>query len=149
MIFVVIWMKQTLIWFNLQKDGNGNIFSYNKVTFAEILPLQMSLLHQSMCIFKTDLSSYVMAGQNIKKKYMMYQFPINILKQHAILNSSLQNLKVYSSKWCRKTSQKWILCSLHSNSKIQKIPLQIMVFCFDRWILLLLPLKNITQNIKR
>ena len=28
-----------------------------------------------------------------------------MLKQHTILKSSLQNLKIYLSKWCRKTSQ--------------------------------------------
>ena len=35
----------------------------------------------------------------------MYQIPIKMLKQHAIPNSSLHNLKIYSSKGCRKTSQ--------------------------------------------
>ena len=59
-IFVLIWMKQTLIWFNLQRDGTGN-------------GLSNLTLHQRMHIFKAGLaSSYdVMAGQNIiKKKYL-------------------------------------------------------------------------------
>ena len=50
-----------------------------------------------------------MPGQNIKKKYLKCQLPIKMLKQHAIPNSGLPNLKIYSSKWCRKTSQRWIM----------------------------------------
>ena len=50
----------------------------------------------------------MMAGQNIKKKYLMCQIPIKMLKQHEIANSSLQNLKIYSSKGCTKTSQRGI-----------------------------------------
>ena len=50
-----------------------------------------------------------MTGQNIKIKYLMCQIPIKMLKQHAIPNSSLQNLKIYSSKRWRKTSQRWIM----------------------------------------
>ena len=50
-------MKQTLIWFNLQRDGTGNGLSNTKDTFAKSLKLQISLLHQSMRIFKAGLSS--------------------------------------------------------------------------------------------
>ena len=50
--FVLIWMKQTLIWFNLQRDGTRNGLSNIKETFAENLQLQMSVLHQSMNIFQ-------------------------------------------------------------------------------------------------
>ena len=46
-----------------------------------------------------------MAGQNTKKKCLMCQIPIKMLKQHGIRNASLQNVKIYSSKGCRKTSQ--------------------------------------------
>ena len=43
-IFVLIWMKQTLIWFNLQRHGTGNgLFNVN--------------LHQSLRILKAGLSS--------------------------------------------------------------------------------------------
>ena len=50
-------MKQTLIWFNLQRDGTGNGLSNLN-------------LHQRMRIFKAGLSSSydVMTGQNIIKK---------------------------------------------------------------------------------
>ena len=33
--FVLIWMKQTLIWFNLQRDRTRNGLSNIKETFAE------------------------------------------------------------------------------------------------------------------
>ena len=71
-------MKQTLIWFNLQRDGTGNGLSNIKDTFAENFQLQMSILHQSMSIFKAALSSQVhmMAGQNVRNKYLMRQIPI-------------------------------------------------------------------------
>ena len=58
---------------------------------------------------------HMMAGQNVKKKYLMYQILIKMLKQKATPNSSLHNLKIYISKGCRKTSQRWIgICSLAS-----------------------------------
>ena len=53
---MLIWIKQTLIWFSLQRDGTENGLSNIKDTFAESLQLQMSVLPQSMCIFKTGLS---------------------------------------------------------------------------------------------
>ena len=90
---MLIWMKQTVIWFNLHRNGTGNGFSNTKDTFAENLLVPISALHQSMCIFKGGLSSHVhmMSGQNIMKNYLMCQIPIKILKQHAIPNSSLRN----------------------------------------------------------
>ena len=42
--FVLIWMKQTLIWFNLQRDGTRNGLPNIKETFAENLQLKMSVL---------------------------------------------------------------------------------------------------------
>ena len=69
--FVLIWMKQTLIWFNLQRDGTRNGLSNIKETFAESLQLQMSVLHQSMSIFQFSMlvsQVHMMAEQNVKKK---------------------------------------------------------------------------------
>ena len=43
--FVLIWMKQSLIWLNLQRDGTRNGLSNIKETFEENLQLQMSVLH--------------------------------------------------------------------------------------------------------
>ena len=57
-----------LIWFNLQRDGTGKGFSDIKDTFAESLRLQMSVLHQSMCIFKTGLSSSYDCWAKYKEK---------------------------------------------------------------------------------
>ena len=54
-IFVLIWMKQILIWFSLQRTGNG--LSNIKDAFAESLQLQLLVLHQSISILKTGLSS--------------------------------------------------------------------------------------------
>ena len=108
-------MKQTLIWFNLQRDGTRNGLSNIKETFAESLQLQMSVLHQRMSIFQSSRlvsQVHMMAGQNVKKKYLMCQIPIKMLKQHAIPNSSLHNLKIYSPKGCRKISQNWMFMNV-------------------------------------
>ena len=53
--FVLIWMKQRLIWFNLQRDGTRNGLSNIKETFAESLQLQMSVLHQRTSIFQSSM----------------------------------------------------------------------------------------------
>ena len=113
--FVLIWMKQRLIGFSLQGDGTRNGLSNIKETFAENLQLKISSsLRQSMSIFQeAALSSsydciWWLGKINVKKKYLMCQIPIKMLKQHATPNSSLHNLKIYSSKVCRKTSQRWI-----------------------------------------
>ena len=106
-------MKQTLIRFNLQRDGTGNGLSNIKDTFAESLQLQISVLLQRVSIFQSSRlvsQFHLMAGQNIKKKYLMCQIPIKVLKQHAIPNSSLHNLKVYSSKGYRKIEPRMIIC---------------------------------------
>ena len=98
--FVLIWMKQTLILFNLQRDGTRNGLSNIKETFAESLQLQMSVLHQRISIFQSSMlvsQVHMMAGQNVKKKYLMCQIPIKMLKQ-ATPNSSLHNLKIYLSR---------------------------------------------------
>ena len=71
-------MKQTLTWFNLQRDENGNGLSNIKDTFTENLQLEMSVPHQSMDIFKTGLSS--------KEKVLDVSDPN---KQHPIPKSSL------------------------------------------------------------
>ena len=46
-----------LIRFNLHRDGTGNRLFSTKDTFAESLQLQLSVLHQSMWIFKALKSS--------------------------------------------------------------------------------------------
>ena len=69
----------------------------------------MSVLHQRMSIFQSSMlvsQVHMMTGQNVKKKYLMCQISMKILKQEATRNSSLHNLKIYLSKGCRKTSQR-------------------------------------------
>ena len=68
--FVLIWMKQTLIWFNIQRDGTRDGLSNIKETFAEVLQLQMSVPYQRTNIFQSSmLVSH--DEQNVKKKYQM------------------------------------------------------------------------------
>ena len=106
LIFMLIWIKQTQIWFNLPRDGTGNGLSNIKDTFSESLQLQISVLHQSMCIFKAELSISSDDWAKYKERYLMCQIPVKMLKQHAIPNSSLHILKIYSPKGCRKTNQR-------------------------------------------
>ena len=91
------------------------------------------ILLQKVCSYKYQFCTKVCASsrlfsqvhmitrQNVKKKYLMCPIPIKMVKQHAIPNSGLHNLKIFSSKGCRKTSQSWINSTWpnteHSNSK--------------------------------
>ena len=61
-------MKKTLIWFNLQRDGAGNELPKIKDTFADCFQLQMSVLHQSMYIFRAGLSSSYDGRAKYKEK---------------------------------------------------------------------------------
>ena len=60
--------EATLIRFNLERDGTKNGLSNIKDTFAESLHLQMSVLHQSTCIFKAGLSSLCDGWEKYKQK---------------------------------------------------------------------------------
>ena len=82
-------MKQTLMWFNLQRCATGNGVSNIKNTFAESLQLQISVLHPSICIIQSSRlvsQVHMMAGQNVKKKHLMCQIPMKMSK----LNSKLK-----------------------------------------------------------
>ena len=57
-------MKQTLIWFNLQRDGTRNGLSNIKKTFAEILQLQMSVLHQRTSIFQSSIQCWSLTSSH-------------------------------------------------------------------------------------
>ena len=66
-------------------------------------------MYEHFLVFNAGLSQvHMMAGQNAKKKYLICQIPIKMLKQEATPNSILHNLKIYLSKVCKKTSQRWI-----------------------------------------
>ena len=110
-------MKQTLIWFNLQRDVTRNRLSNIKETFAESLWLQMSVFHQRMSIFQSSIlvsQVHMMAGQNVKKKYLMCQIPIKMLKQHATSNSSF-------TKRVQKNYSKMNICSQLANTEVLTI----------------------------
>ena len=55
---VLIWMKQRLVWFSLQRDGTRNELSNIKETFTENLQLKMSVLCTKVWAFsKAGLSN--------------------------------------------------------------------------------------------
>ena len=58
-VFVLIWMKQ---------GGNENGLPNIRDTFAESWQLQISVLHQIMCIFKAGLSNSYDCWVKYKKK---------------------------------------------------------------------------------
>ena len=58
--FVLIWTKQRLIWFNLQRDGTRNGLSNIKETFAENLQLKISSSLRQRAFFKMLVSQVYM-----------------------------------------------------------------------------------------
>ena len=106
--FLLIWMKQRCY---------GSIYKEMELEMDCPTP---SILLQKVCSYKYQFCTkvcsssslvsqvHMMARQNINKKYLMCQIPIKMVKQQAFSNSSLHNLKINSSKRCRKTSQSWI-----------------------------------------
>ena len=71
-------MKQTLIWFHLQRDGIRNGLSNIKETFAESLQLQVSVLHQRMSILQSSTLQLTFTAKtailNIRKFSRRYHF---------------------------------------------------------------------------
>ena len=102
--FVLILMKQRLIWFNLQRDGTINGSSNVWGNFAATNVSSAPTYEHFPVMLVSQV--HMMAGKNVKKKYLMCQIRIKMLKQEATPNSSLHNLKIYLSKRCRKTSQR-------------------------------------------
>ena len=91
--FVLIWTKQRLIWFNLQRDGTRNGLSNIKETFAENLQLKILVLCSKVRLLS---QVHMMAGQN-KCKEKEHDVP-DPNQNVETLNSSLHNLKIYSPK---------------------------------------------------
>ena len=104
-------MKQTLIWFNLQRDGTGNGLSNIMDTFAESLQLQILVLHQSTCIFRAGLSSSYHGWTKYKDKVPDISDPNQNVETTYNSKLKIHNLKIYSLKGCRKTSQRLIVCN--------------------------------------
>ena len=99
-------MKQRLIWFNLQKDGTGNGFYNIKDASTESLQLQMFVLHESVCIFKVDLSSLSNGQAKYKEKVPDVSDPNQNVETTCNSKVKFAELKIYSSKERRKTSQR-------------------------------------------
>ena len=57
--------------------------------------------------------------------------PNQMLKQHVIPNSILQNLKIFSSKGCRK---RWIVCMYLANTAILNIRFSSRRYYFRLWV---------------
>ena len=105
--FHAVVIKQTLMLFSLQRDETGNGLSNIKDNSVESFQLQMSVLHQSTRISKAGLSSLSDGWANIKKKVPgVSDSNQNVETTCNFPNSTLQKLKIYLSKGCRKTSKK-------------------------------------------
>ena len=79
-----------------------------KDTFAEKFAtknVSSAPKYEDLPVFKAGISSSYDGWAKCKEKVPDVSDPIKMLKQHAIPNSSLHKLKIYSSKACRKTSQ--------------------------------------------
>ena len=91
---MLIWMEQTLIWLNLQRDVTGNGLTNIKDTSAERLQLQMSVLHQGICIFKAGLSS--LSDVWVKYKEKVPDLLDSNQNVEATCKSKLKYKKIYS-----------------------------------------------------
>ena len=78
--FVLIWMKQMLIWFSLQRYGTRNGLSNIKETCRKCAATNASSAPKYEHLPRLVSQVHVMAGQNVKKKYLMCQIPIKMLK---------------------------------------------------------------------
>ena len=128
--FVLICMKKS--WYgSIYKELKLEMdFLTSRRLLQKIAAKNVSSLHQSMSIFQGwSLKLIWWLGKiNVKKKYLMCQIPIKMLKQHATPNSSLHNLKIYSSKGCRKTSQRWIYVASYLANLANTAVLNIRIF---------------------
>ena len=68
--FLLIGIKQTLIWFNLQKDGTRNELSNIKETFPESLQQNVSFAstYEHLPFFKAGVSSSYDGWEKCKEK---------------------------------------------------------------------------------
>ena len=85
---MLFWMKYTLTWFRLRRNGTENGLSNIKDTFAESFQLQISVLHQSaclqvssgMCIFKYVCLQVSVSSSMCVFKYMCLQVCVSSSK---------------------------------------------------------------------
>ena len=90
------------------KKWKGNGLPNTRDTWQKVCSYKYQFCTKIFASSRLVSQIHMMARQKIKKKYLMCQIPIKMVKQHAISNSNLHNLNIYSSKGCRKTSQTWI-----------------------------------------
>ena len=95
-----------LVWFNLQRDGTGNGLSNVKETLQKICCYKCKFCTKVCDSSKAGLSSSYDGWEKCKGKVPDVSDPNQNLEKRATPNSSLQNLMIYSSKGCRKTSQR-------------------------------------------
>ena len=84
--------------------------------------------------FKTGLSISYDGWGKCKEKVPMCQIRIKMFKQHAIPISNLHNLKIYSSKACRKTSHRWIICMYLAITAVLNIQIFSRRYHFRLWV---------------
>ena len=84
-----------------------------------------------MCIFKDGLSSLSDDCAKCKEEIPDVSDTNKMLKQHGIPKLT-QNLKVSSSKGCRKTSQRWIMHV--ANTSILKLSIFSGRYLFRWWV---------------
>ena len=108
------WSKR---WYASIWNGTENGLSNIEDTFPESFQLQISVLHQSLCIFKAGLSSLSHGWAKYKQKVPHMSDSNQNLE--TICNSKLKfaELKI-SSKGCQRTSQRWIMYSYIANTAI-------------------------------
>ena len=79
-ILMLIWMKQTLIWFNLQRDGSGNGLSNTKKLLQKVCSYKCQFCIKVCASSRLVSQVHMMPGQNIKKKYLICQISMKMLK---------------------------------------------------------------------
>ena len=99
------------------EETNANKMEMDYLTSRILLKKACSYkcqFYSKVCASSRLLSqAQVMTAQKIKKKCLMCQIPIKMLKQHETPNSSLQNIKIYQSKECRVNI--WNICFCSNN----------------------------------
>ena len=129
LIFVLIWMKQTLIWFILQRYRAGNGFSNIKDTFATNVssaPKYVDLQSLSLKL-KDDWA------KNFKNVPAVSYSNGNV---ETTCNSKLKftELKDLFIKGCWKTSQKWTIYSYVANTATLKLRIFSERYHFRLWV---------------
>ena len=101
-------MKEMLICFSLQKNETRNGLSNIKDTFEKLFQLQISVLHQGICIFKTVLSNFSDSCRKYQEKaHDVYDPNQNIeIICNCKLKRTYRTYKIYSLKGCKKPSQR-------------------------------------------